>query len=133
MLIQQYGVTTPNTSREERWKETERQQSALQQQTHTTTRSPPCKKDRIVYIENASNVITPFVVQEVNTVHEVLEKIFERYPPMQSEYTELRLYNQRFGTVYRQQLQDYIPEHQENIFVRLYLRKHPPLPKNKIE
>ena len=133
MLIQHYGVTTPNTPREERWKEQERQETTLHQQTHTTTRSPPKKKDRIVYIENASNTITPFVVQDVSTVREVLEKIFERYPPMQSEYTELRLYNQRFGTVYRHELTDIIPEKQEEIYVRLYLRKHPPIPNNKIE
>ncbi len=130
MNIKPNGLSTENKTREERWEEAERQDS-LQQQTHKTTGISSSKKDRIVYIENSSNVQHPFVIREVSTVDELLVKIYDLYPELLSEYLHLRIFASRFGTMQRKEIKNELPSTQEDLYIMLTLRKHPPV--NKIE
>ena len=132
MNIVSNGLSTKNSSREERWQETERH-APLQQQACKDSGVSSSKKDRIIYIENSSNVRQPFLIREVSTVEELLLKLYQKYPELLSEYLELRIYPSRFGTMQRKEIKNELPLTQEDLYIYLSLRKHPPMHMNKIE
>lgn len=132
MNSNQYGISTPNPSRKEGRQEAKGPDD-LQQQTCADTGSPTCKRDRIIYVENSSSIHDPFVLQEIGTVEELLEKLYERFPGISSEAIGMKISTTRLGTIHRIYLTDRIPYKADTLFVSLYLKKHPSFAMSKIE
>lgn len=128
----QYGISTPNPSRKEGRQEAQGQDN-LQQQACADTGSPTCKRDRIIYVENSSNIHDPFVLQEVGTVDELIEKMCERFPAICTDVIGMKISTTRLGTIHRIYLTDRIPYKADTLFVTLYLKKHPSVVTSKIE
>lgn len=122
---EQNGQYTSYSSREERYQK--EGQESLQCETYQDSGSL-ARKDRIVYFENASNHRDPFVIQEVATVPELLEKIYDRFPDICLESIQLRVFANRMGVVSRKELFDVLPTERDTLYIYLTLRKHPQLP-----
>ncbi len=125
MNSEQNGQHTSDPSREEGRQETKGQSHGLQQQTCADAGSSPRKRDRIVYIENASNSRSPFVVQEVGTVAELIDGVCERFPDICIESIGMKVSSSRQGTIHREQFTGEIPYERDTLYITLYLRKHP--------
>jgi len=123
MNSEQNGQSTPNPSREEGRQEAEGQGN-LQQQTCADAGSPSRKRDRIVYIENSANCHKPFIVQEVGTVNELIQRICNKYPAICIESIGMNVSWSRQGTIHRSYFSDQIPYIYDTLYVTLYLRKH---------
>jgi hypothetical protein len=128
----QYGISTPDSPRKEGRQEAQRQDN-LQQQTRADSGSPTCKRDRIIYVENSSNIHDPFVLPEIGTVDELIEKMCERFPAICTEHIGMKISTTRMGTIHRVILTDRIPYKADTLFITLYLKKHPPISVGKIE
>jgi len=120
------GLSPPDTSRKEGRQEAQGQDD-LHQQTCADPGSPTLKRDRIVYVENSANIHDPFVVKEVGTVEELLEKFYEKFPKISTESIGLKISTTRLGTIHRIYLTDRIPYKADTLFISLYLKKHPPV------
>lgn len=123
MHINLNGFSTEDTSRKERRQE-EQGQGYLQQQAYPNAGSPTIKRDRIIYIENSSNIHDPFVLQEVGTVDELVEKLCDKFPAISLDSIGMRISTTRLGTIHRIYLTDRIPYKADTLFVSLYLKKH---------
>lgn len=123
-LSEQNGQYSLHTSREEEWKK--EGQGSLFCETCENTGSSKAK-DRIVYFENSYHQKDPFVIKEVSTVSEVLEKICDRFPEICCETLQLRVFPNRMGTTGRKELFTSLPEHIDTLYISISLRKHPML------
>lgn len=120
---EQHGHDTQNKTREERvFKEEE--QRTLFCETHQDSGSVE-GKDYIVYFENSYHQRSPFVIKEVTTVSELLQKICDRFPEICCESLQLRVFQSRYGTTPRKELFDYLPLDKDTLFITFSLRKHP--------
>lgn len=81
----------------------------------------------IVTVENSSNS-KPFVVHGVQTADEVRQAVYEYHDKLPNHYVRLDLYDARMGTFNRQPIQNQLPSHTEDLYVRLTLIKHPAIP-----
>jgi hypothetical protein len=120
----QYGYPTPNPPGKERRQEN-KEQDNLQLQAHTGAGGLERKRCRIIYFENASNVNKPFTLQEVGTVAEVEQAIYDRFPDFSTEHVGIRMYGHQLGIQGRTCFTDRIPYETDTLYLRLYLKKHP--------
>jgi hypothetical protein len=127
MSSQNDGYATDDPPREEGWK-AEEGQGCLQ----CEACSPPGDtqgeaRDRLVTIENSAKEIKPFIVQKVKTAEELIRKICDRFPGMESDALYLRIWSGKPGTFRRQSLKGNLPPDLFDVYVTLYLKKHPSL------
>ena len=123
---EQNGQYTLHPSREERIFKKEGQES-LQYETYQDSGSLT-RKNRIVYFENASNPRDPFVIKEVATVPELLEKICDRFPDICLKSLLLRVFSSRMGVISRKEFFHNLPTEVDTVYIIFSLRKHPPIP-----
>ena len=120
------GPDTSNTPREKGREEEQRQQNLLQQQTCADARGIERKRDRVIVIENSSNVSSQaFVLEEIGSVSELQDKLCARYPQICLDFIGLRISNSRNGNVKKTIFQDNIPYEYDTLYIWLYLKKHP--------
>lgn len=79
-------------------------------------------KDRIVYLMNTADTYKPFVIHDVSSVRDALQKILDINPKLGNEMIGLSLRCTRGGPLLNEK--DSLPEDAENIYVTLFLRKH---------
>jgi len=120
----QDGLSSANPPRKEGMQEAQGQDD-LQQQACADSGSPTIKRDRIIYVENSSNIHDPFVLKEVGTVDELIEKLCDRFPQICIDSLGMKISTTRLGTIHRIYLTDRIPYKADTLFVSLYLKKHP--------
>jgi hypothetical protein len=126
------GQPTAHTQRiEERpTREIARQQIWLPE-TCPSNGSPPREEPRklkhIVKVENAARMNGPFSIEADTT--EDLERFFKDVCNWESEYIGLLFSSSRSGTPQRKYFHGKIDPSIETIYVRLYIKKHPPLPR----
>lgn len=125
MQISEYYGASNQTRKEG---EEKQGKESLQYQTYTDSGSIKKKKSIIVYIENSSFNEKPFVVEDIMTVSELIEKVCERFPKICLNTIALRVFTCRLGAIPRHELIDSIPGHLDNVYIHLSLRKHPRLP-----
>lgn len=99
-------------------------QEHLQQQTRASDGSPPRKRDRILYVENSSNIREPFVLEKIATVEELTSAFCERFPSLCIDAIGLKISGSRMGTMHRETYTDIIPYHADTLYITLYLKKH---------
>jgi hypothetical protein len=124
LKVEANGQSTPDSSGKEGRQE-EQGQEYLQQQACAGTGSTERKRSRIIYIENSTNVNKPFVVEEVGTVAELIEKVCERFPAICLDAIGMKISNARIATLHRQLFTDTIPYMYDTLYITLFLRKHP--------
>lgn len=100
-------------------------QEYLQQQACADSGSPERKRSRIIYIENSTTVNKPFVVEEVGTVTEVIEKVCEKFPAICLHAIGMKITNARMGTLQREVFTGTIPYMYDTLYITLFLQKHP--------
>lgn len=123
------GYRPQDTPGDQGWKE--QGQESVQQQTYQAPGSLPIRKDRYIYIENSSTKITPFLVRDVATVSEVIEKIYDSVPMSCSDSIGLRISDTRMGSSGRRVFEGELPPDVFFLHVYLYLKKHPGVPSSK--
>ena len=128
MIQTQHGYTTTDPSREKGWKEG-KGQDHLQCEACTNAGSTERKKDRIIYVENSSNITYPLVLKEISTVEELIQGICDMHPKISLDYIGMRVTTARLGVVPREYITDKLPYEKDTFYVNLYLKKHPPVPK----
>ena len=82
-------------------------------------------KDRYITIENSSQVVPFFLVEEVATVDELVKKIQQRIPALAHPSLGMRISNVRTGGFPVKYFTDALPDDSVFLFVSLYLKKHP--------
>jgi hypothetical protein len=132
MTSEQNGFATEDKTRDQGRQE-EEGQGYLQQQARADAANYTRKRDRIVYLENSSNVRAPFVLQGVGTVSELTEKLCERYPEICLDSIGMKMSNAKQGVIGRKYFSDVIPYEYDTVFIYLYLHKHTGVPVSKIE
>lgn len=105
----------------------------LQQQTHQDAGGSAIKKDRYVTIENSNLSPRSFLIKEVGTVSELIQKLCDLIPPQKSDAIGLRVSNTRAWSPNRDYYVEELPADVFELYVSLYLKRHPPLPPLKIE
>jgi hypothetical protein len=119
------GQSAPNTSREEGRQE--QGQVSLQQQACASDGSTARERDRIIYVENASNIHKPFVLQKIATVEQLLSVFCSQFPQLCIQSIGLRVSDTRVGTFHRKYFTEIIPYEADTLYITLYLRKHDPI------
>jgi hypothetical protein len=98
---------------------------------HSPNGSPPREEQRkikrIIKVENATRLSGPFYL-EANTTEEI-ELFFKDYCQWESEYIGVLFSPSPSGTMHRKYFRGKIDPSVDTIYVRLYLKKHPPIPK----
>lgn len=124
------GLSTENTPGTQGWEEAQGQDNLQQQAYPTSGSTEGCasKKNRYVYLENSSNVTSPFLIEDVGTVSELLQKIYALFPNANSDAIGLRVSATRMGSMGRTFLTGSLPPDAFFLYVNLYLKKHPPVP-----
>jgi hypothetical protein len=126
--LTQYGFPPPNPPGKE-GREEEQGQNNLQFQTCTDAGVSARKKSRIIQFENASNCKKPFALQEIGTVSDLEQAIYDRFPDFSSDAIGIRVSGHAPGIVGRKYFTDVLPSTVDTLYLHLYLKKHPPLPK----
>jgi hypothetical protein len=124
MNSEQNGQYTQDPPGNEGRQEAEGQPYRLQQQACADAGGSPRKRGRIVYIENSSNTRSPFVVQEVGTVDELIQGVCLRFPEICITSIGMEVSSSPYGTIGRKVLTDEIAYEHETLYIRLYLKKH---------
>lgn len=121
------GLSAENETGDKRWEEAQRQVYLQQQACETSGGSESCalKKNRHVTLENCSNVNAPFIIEDVATVSELVQKIFERFPNANSDAVGLRVSDMRTGSMHRKVFTEDLPADAVFLYVTLFLKKHP--------
>ncbi len=83
-------------------------------------------RQRIIYIENSYKMKTPFTLYAEST-QDIERFLFQEYN-FDREIIGLSFSSARFGTIHREVFNGTIPRSYEDVYVRLFLKKHPPLP-----
>lgn len=122
---EQHGQHTLHSSREEEWEKEQRKES-LYNETYQDSGSVK-GKDRIIYFENSYHQRDPFVIKEVTTVPELLQKICDRFPEICCETLQLRIFQNRMGTTGRKEILGNLPSEADTLYISFALRKHPVL------
>lgn len=112
--------TTENQTREKGQRQTEKQEHLLWE----TCEDSRKKRDRIIYVENSSTVSQPFLIQEVGTVDELLQKICNKFPEICLHSLGMKISDSRPGTTQRRILTDSLPSEADTLYIHLYLKKH---------
>lgn len=99
-------------------------QDHLQQQARAADGSSPRKRDRIIYVENSSNVREPFILEKIATVEELTSAFCNRFPAICIEAIGLKISDSRTGTMHRKTFTDNIPYDADTLYITLYLKKH---------
>jgi hypothetical protein len=121
MNQQDNGCYTANSSREEGWKEEERQMR-LQRQEGTSGGST-FGKERIIHLENTASKEGPFLIHCSTTDH-IIQYLQSVLPNVKTEKIGFRIYTKRMGAIGRQIVEGMLDETVEELWVSLYLRKH---------
>lgn len=108
-------------------------QGDLHQQARADSAIYQRKRDRIIYLENSSNVRDPFILEEVATVDELLEKLCKRYPKICLDSIGFKVSTARQGTFGRQFLTNEIAYEYDILYLTLFLLKHHSCSESKIE
>lgn len=125
------GLRAQDTSREEGWQEDKGRQECVQREACAHATGSPRKRDRIIYIENSSNVREPFVLEKIATVEDVLQGICSKFPEICLESIGMKISASRTGTLHRTLLTGEIPYEADTLYIQLYLKKHPPVAYSK--
>jgi len=127
------GLRDQDASREEEWQEGKRRQECVQCEACAHSAVSPRKRDRIIYVQNSSNVRDPFILQEIGTVEEFLAAFCAKFPDFCSDSIGMKISTSRVGVMHRKMLSevDTIPYEEDTLYVELYLKKHPPIVVNK--
>jgi hypothetical protein len=125
------GLRAQDASREEGRQEGE--QECVQCEARPCSTGPPRKRDRIIYVQNSSNVRDPFILQEIATVREFLEAFCAKFPDFCSDSIGMKISTSRMGVMHRKMLSevDTIPYEEDTLYIELYLKKHPPVAYSK--
>lgn len=121
-----HGYRTQDTTGGQGWQD--QVQDSLQQQAHQASGDAPIKKDRYIYIENSSTKLSPFLVRDVATVPELVQKIYDYIPLSCDSAIGMRVSDTRMGTFGRKIYEADLPSEAFFLYVNLYLKKHPPVP-----
>lgn len=124
MTSEQNGYTPEDKTREQGRQE-EKGQEYLQQQARANAAGDKRKRDRIVYVENSSNVRSPFVLEEVGTVSELIQNLCILYPEICLDSIGMRVSNAKQGVIGRKYFTEEIPYEYDTVYIYLYLNKHP--------
>lgn len=81
------------------------------------------KRQRIVKLENSAQHHEPFVIQ-ASTTEEVIAALCRRIPNLDLTQIGLVISPQREGATNRQLLEGNLPDDVQDIWVKLYLKKH---------
>lgn len=127
------GLSTQDTTGAKGREEEKGCQDYLQQQAHPKATGSARKRDRIICVENASNVREPFILEEVGSVPELIEKLCEKFPTICINMIGMKISNSRAGTFGRKTYEGEIPFEDDTLYVTLYLKKHTPYYEGKIE
>ncbi len=126
------GYATQDKTREERRQE-EQGQEHLQRKARADATGDKRKRDRIVYIENTSNIRDPFIIEKVDSVEDLIQKICVKFPDICLESIGMKVSNSRMGTMHRQHFTEEIPYEYDTMYITLFLKKHPSFSESKIE
>jgi hypothetical protein len=85
------------------------------------------KPTRILKVENATRLTGPFTIQ-ANTTEEI-ELFLQEYCGWNSDYIGLQFSPSPAGTIHRRFIQGKIDKSIDTIYIKLFLKKHPPLPR----
>lgn len=110
-------------SREEAWKRIRLAEACAQCRTHQREQDTKHKHQRLVRIENSAQEVKTIRV-EANTTQEIERILIEKYD-INSYALGIVFYSSRAGTMHRKQLHGMIDASQEDIYAKLYLKKHP--------
>jgi hypothetical protein len=121
------GLSAENETGDQRWKEAQGQDYLQQQAREASGSSEICtsKNNRHITLENCSNVTAAFIIEDVATVPELVQKIFERFPNANSDAVGLRVSDTRTGSLNRQVFTEDLPADAVFLYVTLFLKKHP--------
>lgn len=117
------GQSAQDASGDEGRKEAQGQEH-LQQQACAADGGAARKRDRIIYVENSSNVRDPFVLKEVATVDELTSAFCDRFPAICIDAIGLKISDARAGTIQRRTFTDKLPYDADTLYITLYLKKH---------
>ena len=124
MLSQSYGQYTTYQTREEGRQE-KGGQICLFGETCAPDGSVGRKaRSRIIYFENSAKEIKPIVLNDITTTKQLEEEIV-KHVPINTYVIGLRMSPTRMGSVGRMYLDGAIPDDVENIYINMYLKKHP--------
>lgn len=132
MNSEQNGQRSQDSSRTEGRQEAEGQE-CLQREARADAGGQTGCRDRIVYVENSSNVRGAFVIQEVRAVEDLIQKVCDKFPAICLDSIGMHVSNSRQGTLHRQVFTDVIPYEYDTLYITLFLRKHPSFSESKIE
>lgn len=124
--------TTQDTPREEGMQKGQRQRD-LHEQARADSAIHQRKRDRIIYVENSSNIRDPFILQEVATVPELLKQLCTRYPKICLDRIGFKVSNSRQGTIGRKVLTNEIAYDYDTLYLTLVSLKPPHCSESKIE
>lgn len=85
------------------------------------------KPTRILKIENATRMNAPLTIQ-ANTTEEI-ELFLQDYCGWDSDFIGLQFSPSPAGTMHRRFIQGKIDKSIDTIYIKLFLKKHPPLPR----
>jgi len=126
------GYATQDKTREERRQE-EQGQEHLQRKARADATGDKRKRDRIVYVENTSNIRDPFIIEKVDSVEDLIQKICMKFPDICLESIGMKVSNSRMGTMHRKHFTEEIPYEYDTLYITLFLKKHPSFCESKIE
>ena len=118
-----YGYTI-DASRNEGGEEEGGENSVFYKESSSDGSTGGKTRSRIIYFENSAKEIKPFVVNNVQTTNELIQEILFRIP-INTDVIGLRMSPSRTGTINRLYLDGIIPDTVEDIYICLYLKKHP--------
>ena len=121
------GYATDDPPRDEGWQAKEGQGDLQRQAREAAAGAPGEARDRLITIENSAKEIKPFIVQKVTTVEELIQKICDRFPGMGSDALYMRVWSSKIGSIRRKSLRGPLMPDQFELYVSLYLKKHPSL------
>lgn len=90
-------------------------------------------RNYIIYIENSSKYVRPFIVNEVSTAEELFQKVCDYTSCPSDESIGLRVSDTRMGAMNRVFYENRLPLQTDTLYVSLYLKRHPPLSFRKFE
>jgi len=132
MNFEQNGQRTQDTSGTEGRQEAQGQEY-LQREARADAGGQTSCRDRIVYVENSSNVRGAFIIKEVRVVKDLIQKVCDKFPAICLDSIGMHISNARQGTIQRKLFTDEILYEYDTLYITLFLRKHPSFSESKIE
>ena len=126
MLTERNGQYTAYASREEGGKETQGQEYLFSKACSSigSDSTEAFRRGRIIRVENTAKEIKPFVLDGIASTQEIIDALAMMYN-MNTYTLGFRISNKRQGVVGRVFYDGLIPYEVDEVWVNLYLKKHP--------